>query len=94
MAHALDLDPRLGQADAAHRPFHRLRQRRVGRRRGLLDRARAGDPLALARVGGQPDRAPVLGQSGIERVLGRADTDVLHAPFHGREPSAAAGRTA
>ena len=83
MAHALDLDPRLGEADAAHRPLDRLLERRVGRRRRVLDRVRARDPLALARVGREPDSAPVLGERSVERVLGRADADVLDAPFHG-----------
>ena len=84
VADAIHLDPRLGQADAAHRALDRLLEGGVGGRGRVLDRVRAGDPLALARVGGQPDRPPVLGQRGVERVLRGPDPDVLHAPFHGR----------
>ena len=83
VADAIDLDPRLGQAHAAHRALDRLRERGVGGRGGVLDGVRAGDPLALAGVGGEPHRPSVLGERGVERVLGGPEADVLDAPFHG-----------
>ena len=84
MAGAVHLDPGLREPDPAHRAHDRLLERAVGRRRGGLDRPRARHPLALAGVGGEPDRPPVLSQRGVERVLRRPHADIRHSRFHDR----------
>ena len=75
MPRAVDLDPRLGQPQRAHRALDRLLER--GRRglRGRLDLAAARHPLRLAPARGQRERAAVLGERRVERVQRRPHAD-------------------
>jgi hypothetical protein len=72
---AVDLDPRLGQADPAHRALHGLVERLGGGLRGGLDLARARHALVLAPARRERERAAVLTECCVEGVQRSPHTD-------------------
>ena len=91
-AGAVDLQPRFGELQGAHRPQHGLLERGGGRLGGRLDLARPRHSLRLSPARGQREPAPLLGERRVERVeLGaHRDPDPLGLA-HARGSLAAVG---